>query len=451
MKLSHSRRKILQSRSDLYLSLSNKKVLIWGARMTGLGALRQLRSRGIEVFGFVDSDPAFNGHQVANLPLFAPSSINDLASKNPTLVMLIAVSLKEEEIRKELNKYSANHLPLYSFHDEKSPHYTIDILSSCNLKCASCPHSIEGHDTPKGSMTLETFEKVFDKILVDSPDVSHLSLYSWGEPLLHPHIDKIVAYAHERNIAVALSSNLSIKFDNRLDQLISRSPEYLKISVSGYYPTAYNNTHEGGDVNLVKSNLYRLRYAIDKYKSSTLVDINYHLYRDNSGENLMKFEELAKELGFIISKTYALIMPLERVFNYLEGQPDYQTTRLEDNLLVNINEGIEASIKTRLPENNCPFRENQVNINADLSVPVCCTVFDRNETTVAINFMESTIEGINEAKSRVKICERCMAAGLPEYNMGFNKQGWHEIAKRKAIIDIGPMQRESLSTIVIRK
>ena len=433
----HSRRKILQNRGDLYLALSDKKVLIWGARMTGLGALRQLRSRGIEVFGFVDSDPAFNGQQVANLPLFAPSSISDLAAKNPKLVLLIAVSLKEEEIRKQLNIYSADHVPLYSFHDEKSPHYTVDILSSCNLKCASCPHSIEGHDTPKGSMTLETFEKVFDKILVDSPDVSHLSLYSWGEPLLHPHIDKIVDYAHERNVAVALSSNLSISFEQRLDKLISKSPEYLKVSLSGYYPTAYNNTHEGGDINLVKSNLYRLRYAIDKYKSSTLVDINYHLYRDNSGENLRKFEELAKELGFILSKTYALIMPLERVLSYLDGRPDYQTSRLEENLLVTIREGIEVSSNITLPQKSCPFRENQVNINADLSVPVCCTVFDRLDTTVSTNFLMSTPEEIKDAKSKISLCEKCMSERLPEYNMGFNKVGWESVAREKTLLDCG--------------
>ena len=42
--------------------------------------------------------------------------------------------------------------------------------------------------------------------------ISHISLYSWGEPLLHPYIDKIIDYVHQHNVAVALSSNLSIKF-----------------------------------------------------------------------------------------------------------------------------------------------------------------------------------------------------------------------------------------------
>ena len=43
----------------------------------------------------------------------------------------------------------------------------------------------------------------FDKIITESPDISHVNLYSWGEPLLHPHIDKIIDYVHEKNVAVA--------------------------------------------------------------------------------------------------------------------------------------------------------------------------------------------------------------------------------------------------------
>ena len=89
------------------------------------------------------------------------------------------------------------------------------------------------------------------------------------------------------------------------------NPDYVKISVSGYYPEAYNKTHQGGNINIVKSNLYKLAHVIEKGKHDTLIDINYHLYRDNSGRNLQKMQELAQELGFVISTVYALVMPLK--------------------------------------------------------------------------------------------------------------------------------------------
>ena len=63
-------------------------------------------------------------------------------------------------------------------------------------------------------------------------------------------------------------------------------PDIIKISLSGFYKEAYDKTHTGGDINLVKSNLYKLKYLIDRYKKDILVDINYHKYIDNSGKNL---------------------------------------------------------------------------------------------------------------------------------------------------------------------
>ncbi len=424
-------------RTQIVENLADKDVLIWGARMTGLGALRLLRQLGVRVIGFIDSDDAFKGKVVNGLPVLHPSELKEFVVGKTSLALLIAVSLKEQEILSILAEMGVDKLPVLSFQDPDMPYYTVDILSSCNLRCASCPHSIEDHAVPKGSMSLDTFKQVFDKILNDSPDITHLSLYSWGEPLLHPHVDEIVRYVHEHGVAVALSSNLSIKFDQRIERLLEQSPDYLKVSLSGYYPDAYNNTHQGGDINLVKSNLYRIRYLLDKLNSETFVDINYHLYRDNSGENLNKFKALADELGFVLSQSHALVMPLERVLSFKNDKADFQTLELQKNLLVTIDEGIAASTKTRLDQDTCPFRENQININADLTVPVCCTVFERGVNVVAENFLETTLQQISTAKSKVTTCTKCMELGLPEYNMGFNQMGWKEYAKQKTLVDIG--------------
>jgi hypothetical protein len=148
-------------------------------------------------------------------------------------------------------------------------------------------------------------------------------------------------------------------------------------------------------------------------------------------------EKFADNLGFVVSKTYALVMPLERVISHVEGKPDLQTKLLEDNLLVTIDEGIEASSKSVIPENTCPFRENQININADLSVPICCTVWQRDENVVAKNFLESNLNEINRNKKNVDLCNKCMKLRLPEYNMGLNKNGWKKYAKQKTITDVG--------------
>ncbi len=198
-------------RTNLLEGLKSKKVLIWGSRMTGIGALRKLKEQNINVINFIDSDKSLVGKIVHGLKVIHPKEIKNLSNINNNLVILIAVSIKENEILKQLEEMGITDIPTKSFFFEEAPYYTIDILGSCNLRCASCPHSIVDTDVPKGSMNLDKFKLVFDKILTESPMTSHISLYSWGEPLLHPYVNEIINYVHEKNVAVALSSNLSIK------------------------------------------------------------------------------------------------------------------------------------------------------------------------------------------------------------------------------------------------
>ena len=234
--------------------------------MTGLGAARFLRSKGIEPCLFIDSDTSLSGKKISNLKVHSPLSF-EMVEAGEIQAILIAVALKEKEIKKEIEKIIGKDRIKYFLQDEEVPYYTVDILGSCNLSCSSCPHSINNHNTPRGSMEFETLE-MFDKILSETIELSHISLYSWGEPLIHPRVVDFINLVHSKNIAVALSSNLSLNIPQRLEDLVLCQPDVLKVSVSGYNQEIYGTTHEGGDVRLVKSNLYLLRYLMDKHNSN---------------------------------------------------------------------------------------------------------------------------------------------------------------------------------------
>ena len=185
-------------------------IIIWGARMTGMGAHRFFRDHHKNVKCFVDSDPAFEGKLVGGVPVFCPGQLEEKILKhNWDPIIIIAVALKEVEILKVIKELGLDKYKHLSFQSEEAPYFTVDILGSCNLACGSCPHSILDHGVPKGSMEFQTVKKVIDKIKLESPETTHISLYSWGEPLLHPRVSEIVKYVHEKGMAVALSSNLS--------------------------------------------------------------------------------------------------------------------------------------------------------------------------------------------------------------------------------------------------
>ncbi len=425
------------SKSSLDNLLRGKKIIIWGARMVGQGFSRYCSSNNLDSLCFIDSDPSLHNQTIKGLKVFSPDAVGNFVSayRKEELLIVIAVSIKSSEIISTLKKFSLDHIKFINYSDYSDIFFTIDVVGACNLRCASCAHSIPDHGVPMNIMSFENVQKVLNKIKSDAPLCTHVALYSWGEPFLHPKLDQIIELFHQSNIAVALSTNLSHENFDKILKPLKKNPENLKVSLSGYFDKAYDNTHSGGDITLVKSNLYKLRYFIDKYKLSTHVDINYHLYRDNNGKNLEKMQNLANELNFGLSTVHALVMPLERVFNHCEGSPDSQTEDLSKNLLVTIDEGIRASSEKPLPQGVCPFRENQLNINADLTVPVCCLVFNRNHL-VSNNFLDTSIQDINLNKSNSDICSKCMKLRLPEYNMGFNKEGWKEFAMQKSSTDI---------------
>ena len=77
--------------------------MIWGTRMTGLGALRQLISKNINVLNFIDSDPSLEKTKVHQLEVWHPKKLSELKDKDKNyLVLLLAVSFKEEEIKQQL-------------------------------------------------------------------------------------------------------------------------------------------------------------------------------------------------------------------------------------------------------------------------------------------------------------------------------------------------------------
>lgn len=411
------------------------KVVIWGARMSGLGAFRKINGKTYDVISFVDSDPAMWGVEIMGRKVVPPHELPGLFGSGACHGIVIAAILKAQEIRALCDRlFSPSPSPnIMEFGFKDSPSYTIDIMGACNLKCISCPHSQTNADVPKGSMPLSKFSDVLEKATKETPGLSHISLYSWGDPLIHPHLPQMIDLVHQKGIAVAVSSNLSMNLDDKLEAIVKSSPDYLKVSVSGFSQEIYATTHQGGDIRLVKSNLYKLRYLMDRFKKHFLVDINYHLYKNNSTHELEKFKLLALELGFVLSETYSLVMPLERVISYLDGSFTEDTRHLNENLLlVDIDEGIEAAGGRLLGDRDCPFRTNQININSDCSVPVCCLTYSRLEDTVVTNdYLKTPLPELNALKSSVKYCERCQREGLPEYNLGYNSQRWAEIAKSK--------------------
>src|SRR5262245_56946877 len=102
-----------------------------------------------------------------------------------------------------------------AMHKAVLPNYPIvayiEPTSLCNLLCPACPTGLQLKLRPLDMIDVNLFKKAIDDV---GDYLFHLIMYNWGEPLLHKQTPEMVRYAKEKNIAITMSTNLSIKLDD---------------------------------------------------------------------------------------------------------------------------------------------------------------------------------------------------------------------------------------------
>ena len=286
--------------------------------------------------------------------------------------------------------------------------YAIDVVGTCNLRCPTCPvgNSPLG-GRPKGFMPLDLFRRIVAKIKADNAAAQpEVFLFNWGEPLLHPEIADIIGALHAADLPSHLSTNLNI--ETGLREVAKANPTNLKISLSGFTPETYSLTHARGDLALVKSNLYRLRHYLDRYKSSTRVWVGHHIYRNNQAQ-IPDVAAMCAELGFEHHPIAAFFQPLERLIDIVDRRappPPILNELIEHPLSY-----IPRFQTTKRRDLDCELRFNQTAINFDGTVALCCSVYDQ-PNMLGAQFLEHSHATLEAMKYAHPFCKTCMEHGL---------------------------------------
>jgi len=296
-------------------------------------------------------------------------------------------------------------------------HYWIEIVGTCNLRCPTCPtgnfmdSEFSLGRNPTGFMELSLFKRILEKIKADNiSDRIEIHLYTWGEPLMHPRVVEFVALTKEMGFYCGLSSNLNL--DKNLREVIKAGPDFFRVSLSGYYQESYANTHKRGDVRAVKGNMYHLRHMIDQYGKDTAVQVLYHVYKHNAGDDLLMMLKLCEELKFDLVPVWAYYMPLEKMLVYLNGNASAEDQKTIDMLAMDPVKVTEAAIPFR--DQDCNLRKTQMTLNIDGSVQLCCATFDK-ASMVAPSFVDMSHGEIQRLRYGNDMCGLCMDAGQHVY------------------------------------
>jgi MoaA/NifB/PqqE/SkfB family radical SAM enzyme len=292
--------------------------------------------------------------------------------------------------------------------------FDIDVVGACNLRCPCCPQgNIQDHHLSRGFMDPTLFAKIVSKVTSECR-VKHISLFSWGEPLLHPRLAELIHIVRKEGVPSYLSSNLNTL--NNIDAVMAENPSHFRISLSGFSQKVYGHCHRGGDIERVKKHMVELAAAKKRNNATTHIYVYYHRYRHNLKEEPL-MRQFAAELGFDFQPVWALFFPLEKILA-LAGEKDFVFAVTEEDLhflehlAVPVTEVLEVAQAYK--KQPCALREDAISIDSQGNVQLCCGVFDNRQFTLG-NYLTVPLTEIQRIRESHPMCSSCMAHGAHIY------------------------------------
>lgn len=115
--------------------------------------------------------------------------------------------------------------------------HNIELTNHCPMRCVMCPRT---HQMTRslGFMDEALFRDVIDQLLTANPAVAAPGrgpwLHHFGESLMHPHFDALIAHCRARGIGARLSLNPLMLTDAVAARLLDAGPELLYLSLDGH-------------------------------------------------------------------------------------------------------------------------------------------------------------------------------------------------------------------------
>ncbi len=289
----------------------------------------------------------------------------------------------------------------------------IEPVRACNLRCPSCPIG-SGVASNFDKLTFDNFRIIIDKIYQTIEDIS---LFNYGEPLLHEDIDKMIYYAKKKGIKkVKIHTNGMLLDDNIGEKIIESGLDSLSISIDAASKESYDKYRVGGDfeqlVEKVKDFL-RLRKRMKSGKPS--VRAQFIIMSHNEHE-VKKFYEMFKEIG--VNKIRF------KTFNaHMDGSDDHKNKQfLPLNKKYSRYSDNEAHIiNNKFKSNICSWPWENVVINSNGDIAPCC--YDYNADYKLGNIFDDDWwnnpsrnifrEKMENSPDEIEMCKYC-AVGIPD-------------------------------------
>ncbi|UQZ91317.1 hypothetical protein C4J81_18645 (plasmid) [Deltaproteobacteria bacterium Smac51] len=415
-------------RENFNLIPAGRPLYIWGAHGLGINVCRSLEARGRAPAAFIDGGAEFTGGLHCGYPVVRPADF--LAAPPKEAFVITAIDGRLEESAALLRGRGLIEGADFLSGDLIRPYaYNIDVSGACNLKCVSCPRGNVAVQPKAGFMSPELFERTVAKIKAEDPEASAVFLFIWGDPLMHPQLPRLIEICRAAGLRPLISTNL--KEVRHLEATMKSAPPWIKVSASGFGPD-YERTHTGADWSRFEAHLRLLSRLKAEYAPDTEVEMAYHLYRHNLGEQRLKMKALCGELGIVFRDIAALVQPLEEIMK-TRGRPwSREAGEAMEMLLLPADEAFRrAEAEKDLP---CD-RFKEILIGWDGQVSICCAMFGP-ENILDDDFMKITLDEIYEKRLNSDLCRRCRESGTHMFQRQYQLFPWKNWGWRPSILKV---------------
>jgi glycosyltransferase involved in cell wall biosynthesis len=248
-----------------------------------------------------------------------------------------------------------------------------------------CITGLRRNEKPTRFMEMDLFRDVVEKI---KDHACHLQLYKWGESLLHPHFNEMLAYCGRYDLNSEISTNFSLKhIDAKLEAMVQHRLKHLIVSFDGVTPEDYRRYRVGGDFHLVCENIKKL-HDLKRHYRSQFPKISLQFLRNKyTGHQIEILKAEHRRLGADAYYVCDMTMPFK------DHDPDQARKWFSED---EIRRRRFLDIDLSMHGKPCYFLYTTLIVEQDGSIPPCCFStrpaddYSRWQSTLSLREMYNT-------------------------------------------------------------
>jgi len=168
----------------------------------------------------------------------------------------------------------------------------LETTNRCNLLCTTCPRTYAELEPP-ADMSWELFTSIVDQI----PTIERAVLHGVGEPMLVPHLHKMVRYLKDRGTYVLFNTNGTVLTEKNGRAMIDAGLDELRVSLDASTAESYKIVRGKNYFNRILKNVRAFR-ALQEREGHTTPRVSAWLtgLKETIAE-LPAFVQVAADIG----------------------------------------------------------------------------------------------------------------------------------------------------------